>query len=143
MIGLDLQEMGVLKKVYVTCVRILSYALLSTFSSYGKKYQYHIVKKKSRKVDKNDWNRHSPESSATGMGQFPICKLKWDLFRTSVTACTIDENISPAPFGIFYVKTEIWKESFQKSSFCYSWTLDGVLRRLCASAVPNFSRFKP
>ena len=21
---------------------------------------------------------HSPESSATGMGQFPICKLKWD-----------------------------------------------------------------
>ena len=48
-----------------------------------------------------------PESSATGMGQFPICKLKWDLSRTSVTACTIDKNIFSAPFGIFYVRTEI------------------------------------
>ena len=27
------------------------------------------------------------------MGQFPICKLKCDLLRTFVTACTIDENI--------------------------------------------------
>ena len=49
----------------------------------------------------------SPESSATGMGQFPICKLKWDLLRTSVTACTIDKNTFSAPFGIFYVRTEI------------------------------------
>ena len=48
-----------------------------------------------------------PESSATGMGQFPICKLKWDLLRTSITACTIDENTFSAPFGIFYVKTDI------------------------------------
>ena len=32
-----------------------------------------------------------PECSATGMGQFPICKLKWDLLRTSVTACTIQK----------------------------------------------------
>ena len=43
----------------------------------------------------------SPECSATGMGRFPICKLKWDLLRTSVTACTINENIFSAPFGIF------------------------------------------
>ena len=50
---------------------------------------------------------HCPESSATGMGQFPICKLKWDLLRTSVTACTIDKNTFSAPFGIFYVRTEI------------------------------------
>ena len=28
------------------------------------------------------------ECSAMGMGQFPICKLKCDLLRTSVTACT-------------------------------------------------------
>ena len=48
-----------------------------------------------------------PECSATGMGQFPICKLKRDLFRTSVTACTIDENTFSAPFGTFYVTTEI------------------------------------
>jgi len=47
------------------------------------------------------------ECSATGMGQFPICKLKWDLLRTSVIACTIDKNTFSAPFGIFYVKTEI------------------------------------
>ena len=50
---------------------------------------------------------HCPKCSATGMGQFPICKLKWDLLRTSVTACTIDENIFSAPFGMFYVRTEI------------------------------------
>ena len=48
-----------------------------------------------------------PECSATGMGQFPICKLRWDLLRTSVTSCTIDENTFSAPFGIFYVRTEI------------------------------------
>ena len=49
--------------------------------------------------------KHSPESSATGMGQHPICKLKWDFLRTSVTACTIDKNTFSAPFGIFNVRT--------------------------------------
>ena len=48
-----------------------------------------------------------PESSGTGMGQFPIRVLKWDLLRTSVTACTIDRNTFSAPFGIFYIRTEI------------------------------------
>ena len=48
-----------------------------------------------------------PEFSATGMGQFPICKLKWDLLRTSVTAWAIDKNTFAAPFEIFYVTTEI------------------------------------
>ena len=52
-------------------------------------------------------NRICPESSATGMGQFPICKLKWDLLWTSATACTINKNTFSPPFGIFYVKTEI------------------------------------
>ena len=33
-----------------------------------------------------------------------------------VTACTIDENTFSAPFGIFYVRTEISKEIFQKMS---------------------------
>ena len=61
--------------------------------------------------------RLSPESPATGMGQFPICKLKWDLLRTSVTACTIDKNTFSAPFGIFYVRTEILKQIFQKESY--------------------------
>ena len=51
-----------------------------------------------------------PECSATGMGQFPICKLKWDLLRTSVIACTIHINIFSAPVGVFYVKLEIWKK---------------------------------
>ena len=35
---------------------------------------------------------YCPKCFATGMGQFPICKLKWDWLRTSVTACTIDKN---------------------------------------------------
>ena len=61
--------------------------------------------------------RLCPECSATGMGQFPICKLKSDLLRTFVTACTIDRNTFSAPFGIFYVRTEIWKEIFQKKSY--------------------------
>ena len=51
--------------------------------------------------------RQWPECSATGMGQFPICKLKWYFLKTSVTACTIDENVFSAPVGIFYVRTEI------------------------------------
>ena len=54
---------------------------------------------------------------AMGMGQFPICKLKWDLLKTFVTACIIDENTFSAPFGIFYVRTEIWKENFHKKSY--------------------------
>ena len=57
-----------------------------------------------------------PECSATEMGQFPICKLKWDLLMTSVTACAIDKNTFSAPFGIFYVRAEIKKEIFQKKS---------------------------
>ena len=59
----------------------------------------------------------SQKCSATGMGQFPMYKLKWDLLRTSVTACTIDKNTFFAPFEIFYVRTEIWKEFFQKKSY--------------------------
>ena len=52
-----------------------------------------------------------------GMGQFPICKLKWDFLRTSVTACAIDKNTFSAPFGNFYVRTEIWREIFQKKYY--------------------------
>ena len=48
---------------------------------------------------------------ASGMGQFPVCKLKWDLLRTSVTACSIDKNTFIAPFGIFHVRMEIFKKS--------------------------------
>ena len=36
------------------------------------------------------------------------------MLRTSVTACIIHNNTFSAPFGIFYVRTEIWKEIFQK-----------------------------
>ena len=79
--------------------------------------KYHTTKRLGRSVlflskqqmvpDQNFQMIYCPECSATGMGQFPICKLKWDLLRTSVTACTIDENTFSAPFGIFYVRTEI------------------------------------
>ena len=48
-----------------------------------------------------------PEYTLKGMGKFPICKLKWGLLRTPVTACTIDKNTLSALFGIFYVRTEI------------------------------------
>ena len=58
------------------------------------------------------------------MGQFPICKLKWDLLRTSVTACTIDENTFSAPFGIFYVRKEI----FQKKHFGLGLIADPVIQ---------------
>ena len=57
---------------------------------------------------------HCQECSATGMGQFPICKLKWDFLRTSVVACIINENIFSAPFGIFYMRTDILKKKFQE-----------------------------
>ena len=52
-------------------------------------------------------NDTSPECSAMEMGQFSICKLKWDLLRTSVTACIIERNTFSTPFGIFYVRTEV------------------------------------
>ena len=54
----------------------------------------------------------SPECSATVTGFSLI--WKWVLLTTSVTACSIYESIFSAPFGIFYVRTEIWKETFQK-----------------------------
>ena len=57
-----------------------------------------------------------PGSSATGMGQFPICKLKRDFLRTSVRACTIDKITFSAPFGIFHMRTEMCKDIFQKKS---------------------------
>ena len=59
------------------------------------------------------------------MGQFPIYKLKWHLLRTSVTACKIDKNSFSAPFGIFYVRMEIWRESFQKKN--HTQTPNGML----------------
>ena len=52
-----------------------------------------------------------------GNGAFPICKLIWNLLKTSVTAYTIDRNTCSAPFGIFNVRTEIWKGIIQKKSF--------------------------
>ena len=52
-------------------------------------------------------DRQCPECSAMGMWQFPICKLKWDLLRTSVTSYKIDKNTFSAPFRIFYVRTEV------------------------------------
>ena len=76
------------------------------------------------------------ESSAMVMVQFPICKLKWDLLRTSVTACTIDKNTFSAPFGIFYVKMEIWIEIFQKMFF--TTPPNGVLS-ICKLPFPNGS----
>ena len=36
------------------------------------------------------------------------------MLSTSVTACIIHKNTFSAPFGIFYVKTEIWKKDFKK-----------------------------
>ena len=57
--------------------------------------------------DKHEEGLLCPESSATGMGQFPICKLKGGLLKSSVTACTIDKNAFSAPFGISYMRTEI------------------------------------
>ena len=53
-----------------------------------------------------------PKMLCNGNGAISICKLKWDLLMTSITACTIDECTFSAPFGIFYVRTEIWKEMF-------------------------------
>ena len=55
--------------------------------------------------------KYSPECSAAGMGQFPICKLKWDLLRTSFTACTINKNTFSAPFGIRKFEKKFFKKS--------------------------------
>ena len=51
--------------------------------------------------------QHCQNALQKETGQFPICKLKWDLLRTSITACAIDKNTFSAPFGICYVTTEI------------------------------------
>ena len=66
-------------------------------------------------VGKQDWKCFSaslrtiltmPRMLCNGNGAISHCKLKWDLLRTSVTACTIDKNTYLAPFGTFYVKME-------------------------------------
>ena len=59
---------------------------------------------------------HSPEYSATKMGKFPICKLKWDLLRTSVRAGTIDKNTFSAPFWNLLCENRYLKEIFLKKS---------------------------
>ena len=48
------------------------------------------------------------------MGQFSICKLKWDLLRTSVTACTFDENTFSAPFENGNLKRNFTREFVYK-----------------------------
>ena len=106
---------------------ILQYSLMCVHTKYNPEIFFTILFKSfeqhapglsswGSQVLENELTTLCPECSATGMGQFPICKQKWDLLRTSVTACTIDENTFFAPFGIFYVRTEIWKEIFQKKS---------------------------
>ena len=51
-------------------------------------------------------------------------QISWEFSTThlfclqcSVTACTMDKNTFSAPFGIFYVRTEILKEIFQKKYY--------------------------
>ena len=78
---------------------------------------------------------HGPECSAMGIGQFPICKLKWDLLRTSVIACTIHKSTFSAQFRIFYVKMEIWYKIFQKNRIQPPY---GVLP-ICKLLFPNGS----
>ena len=52
-----------------------------------------------------------------GNGAVSHLQTEMGFLRTSVTAYTIDENTFSAPFGIFYVRTEIWREIFQKRSY--------------------------
>ena len=75
-----------------------------------------LLSSKSNKVLK----RLSPECSAKVTGLCFICKWElayWDLLRTSIAAWTIHKNTLSAPFGIFYVQKEIWKQIFQKKSY--------------------------
>ena len=58
-----------------------------------------------------------PQMLCNGNGAISILQIEMEFLRTSVTACTIDKNIFSAPFGIFYVRTEIWKETFQEKSY--------------------------
>ena len=47
-------------------------------------------------------------------GNFPFTNWNGICWGLPFTACTIDRNKFYAPFGIFYVRTEIWKEIFPK-----------------------------
>ena len=59
------------------------------------------------------------------MGQFPICKLKLDLLRTSVTACTIDKNTFSAPIWNLLCQNGNLNRIFSKKVL-YN-TINGVL----------------
>ena len=49
-------------------------------------------------------------------------QTKMGFSRTSVSACTIHKSTFSSPFGIFYVRTETWKEFFQiKSNTPPNW----------------------
>ena len=47
------------------------------------------------------------------MGQFPICKLKWGLLRTSVTPCTIEKKIK----FLTHLESFMWERKFEKKFF--------------------------
>ena len=59
----------------------------------------------------------NPRMLCNGNGAISHLQTEMGFLGTSVTAYTIDENTFSAPFGIFYVRTESWKEIFQKKSF--------------------------
>ena len=48
------------------------------------------------------------------MGQFSICKLKWDFLRTSVTPCAIDENTFFCPIWNLLCENGILKSHLSK-----------------------------
>ena len=51
-----------------------------------------------------------------GNGAISHLQTEMGFLRASVTAYTIEKDTFSAPFGIFYVRTEMLKEIFQKRS---------------------------
>ena len=63
------------------------------------------------------WIQAMPRMLWNGNGAIFHLQTGMGFLRTSVTACSIDKNTFSAPFAIFYVKTEVWKEIFKKKSY--------------------------
>ena len=80
----------------------------------------------SRRVPKDCYSHNikCTEYSGTGMGQFSIYKLKWDLLRASITACTIDKKHFLPHLESFMLERKFEKKFFKKNNI---QTPNGVL----------------
>ena len=65
------------------------------------------LRKSSKEFKSQKFDEIMPRILCNGNGAISHLQTEMGFLRTSVTACAIDKNTFSAPFGNFYVRTEI------------------------------------